>query len=144
MPIEKCRTDERGDYDGRMPVGISIKYKSWAPSTRLFVLCFISEETIDEVDENEAQQEEVRSSKFESFHSFLFQLQRQEEEDNENMILESDELGSAVPRSAGAAGSTTAKVRNTTPYLTKYERARVLGTRALHIRCAILLAAFRL
>ena len=28
------------------------------------------------------------------------------------------------------------KVRITTPYLTKYERARILGTRALQIRCA--------
>lgn len=27
--------------------------------------------------------------------------------------------------------------RTTTPYMTKYERARVLGTRALQIRCAI-------
>lgn len=30
------------------------------------------------------------------------------------------------------------KERITTPYLTKYERARVLGTRALQIRCVIL------
>jgi DNA-directed RNA polymerase I, II, and III subunit RPABC2 len=30
------------------------------------------------------------------------------------------------------------KVRVTTPYLTKYERARILGTRALQIRCVIL------
>lgn len=30
------------------------------------------------------------------------------------------------------------KVRVTTPYLTKYERARVLGTRALQIRCTSL------
>ena len=29
------------------------------------------------------------------------------------------------------------KVRVTTPYLTKYERARVLGTRALQIRCVV-------
>ena len=29
------------------------------------------------------------------------------------------------------------KVRITTPYLTKYERARVLGTRALQIRCVM-------
>lgn len=29
------------------------------------------------------------------------------------------------------------KVRVTTPYLTKYERARILGTRALQIRCAV-------
>ena len=28
--------------------------------------------------------------------------------------------------------------RTTTPYMTKYERARVLGTRALQIRCVIL------
>lgn len=27
------------------------------------------------------------------------------------------------------------KLRITTPYLTKYERARILGTRALQIRC---------
>ncbi len=31
------------------------------------------------------------------------------------------------------------KVRMTTPYLTKYERARVLGTRALQIRCVLML-----
>ena len=30
------------------------------------------------------------------------------------------------------------KTRVTTPYLTKYERARVLGTRALQIRCVFL------
>ena len=30
------------------------------------------------------------------------------------------------------------KIRVTTPYLTKYERARVLGTRALQIRYALL------
>ena len=29
------------------------------------------------------------------------------------------------------------KVRVTTPYLTKYERARILGTRALQIRCVL-------
>ncbi len=28
--------------------------------------------------------------------------------------------------------------RSTTPYMTKYERARVLGTRALQIRCSML------
>lgn len=38
---------------------------------------------------------------------------------------------------AGGAGAERQpnKVRITTPYLTKYERARVLGTRALQIRC---------
>ena len=32
--------------------------------------------------------------------------------------------------------------RATTPYMTKYERARVLGTRALQIRYAFFLCAF--
>lgn len=48
---------------------------------------------------------------------------------------------------AGAAGAGTGirgerqpnKERITTPYLTKYERARVLGTRALQIRCGLCL-----
>ncbi|KAF8832155.1 hypothetical protein HHX47_DHR1001051 [Lentinula edodes] len=39
---------------------------------------------------------------------------------------------------AGMTGERQAnKVRITTPYLTKYERARILGTRALQIRCFI-------
>lgn len=42
-----------------------------------------------------------------------------------------------VPASgAGMAGERQPnKDRITTPYLTKYERARILGTRALQIRC---------
>lgn len=37
---------------------------------------------------------------------------------------------------AGVAGERQPnKERITTPYLTKYERARILGTRALQIRC---------
>jgi DNA-directed RNA polymerases I, II, and III subunit RPABC2 len=36
------------------------------------------------------------------------------------------------------------KNRVTTPYLTKYERARILGTRALQIRYAIFLFAIRI
>jgi DNA-directed RNA polymerase I, II, and III subunit RPABC2 len=34
-----------------------------------------------------------------------------------------------------------AEKRTTTPYMTKYERARVLGTRALQIRYAMILEA---
>lgn len=30
--------------------------------------------------------------------------------------------------------ATESKVRQTTPYMTRYERARILGTRALQIR----------
>lgn len=45
--------------------------------------------------------------------------------------------GQAAPGGGGLTGERQAnKVRITTPYLTKYERARVLGTRALQIRCA--------
>lgn len=46
------------------------------------------------------------------------------------------------PKTAGKSKSKEAKSkkvpneqRNTTPYMTKYERARILGTRALQIRC---------
>lgn len=48
-----------------------------------------------------------------------------------------------VGEEAGASGAGLAgerqpnKVRVTTPYLTKYERARILGTRALQIRYAL-------
>ena len=36
---------------------------------------------------------------------------------------------------AEVAGGLEVKDRTTTPYMTKYEKARVLGTRALQIRC---------
>lgn len=36
----------------------------------------------------------------------------------------------------GADSSGANKARITTRFLTKYERARILGTRALQIRCA--------
>lgn len=39
---------------------------------------------------------------------------------------------------AGGAGLRSADDRITTKYMTKYERARVLGTRALQIRCGAL------
>ncbi len=54
------------------------------------------------------------------------------------------ENGQDAPNGEGAQETAAAaprderqpnKVRVTTPYLTKYERARVLGTRALQIRC---------
>lgn len=50
-------------------------------------------------------------------------------------VIESDEHG-AAGRRAGAGGGGRAVPRHertTTPYMTKYERARVLGTRALQI-----------
>ena len=43
-----------------------------------------------------------------------------------------------APVAAGVQGERQPnKVRITTPYLTKYERARVLGTRALQIRLVV-------
>jgi DNA-directed RNA polymerase I, II, and III subunit RPABC2 len=42
-----------------------------------------------------------------------------------------------VPTAGGLVGERQPNaVRVTTPYLTKYERARILGTRALQIRCS--------
>mmetsp|Transcript_6538 Transcript_6538/g.10816 ORF Transcript_6538/g.10816 Transcript_6538/m.10816 type:complete len:144 (-) Transcript_6538:40-471(-) len=57
-----------------------------------------------------------------------------EEEDQLDVTGENDEdhivaMGEELPGSSGAAASE----RITTKYLTKYERARVLGTRALQI-----------
>ena len=47
----------------------------------------------------------------------------------------SQEPQSAPQAQAGLSGERQPnKVRVTTPYLTKYERARILGTRALQIR----------
>lgn len=46
--------------------------------------------------------------------------------------------GGGAQKKSTAAGTLDKKIpndqRNTTPYMTKYERARVLGTRALQIR----------
>ncbi|XP_076818492.1 DNA-directed RNA polymerases I, II, and III subunit RPABC2-like isoform X1 [Clavelina lepadiformis] len=48
--------------------------------------------------------------------------------------LENEEDGHRVEiLDSGEAGPIAASKRITTPYLTKYERARVLGTRALQI-----------
>lgn len=44
-----------------------------------------------------------------------------------NGIVESGNAHGEIPAEAN-------KIRVTTPYMTKYERARILGTRALQIR----------
>lgn len=59
-----------------------------------------------------------------------------------NGAEQDQEMASAEEPPDGAVGAGLAgerqpnKVRVTTPYLTKYERARILGTRALQIRCS--------
>jgi DNA-directed RNA polymerase I, II, and III subunit RPABC2 len=67
-----------------------------------------------------------------------------------NGVVNHDFITSGDPAAAAAAqqGATGPKKhedkkipddqRNTTPYMTKYERARLLGTRALQIRCVAL------
>ena len=51
------------------------------------------------------------------------------------VIVESDERGDALGTHGrrGTGGAVPRHLRTTTPYMTKYERARVLGTRALQI-----------
>ena len=44
--------------------------------------------------------------------------------------------GGEETKVAGEAGRSTEAVKLTTKYMTKYERARVIGTRALQLRCA--------
>jgi hypothetical protein len=58
---------------------------------------------------------------------------------NEDNVVTSGDPAATTMRRAGAAMSHKEKripneKRSTTPYMTKYERARVLGTRALQIR----------
>ena len=55
-----------------------------------------------------------------------------------NVVTSGDPSGSAAKGSIGVKGLKEKRIANdkrtTTPYMTKYERARVLGTRALQIR----------
>jgi len=57
---------------------------------------------------------------------------------NMNIVTSGDASGAAQKGATGVKGLKEKKVptdkRTTTPYMTKYERARVLGTRALQIR----------
>jgi len=59
---------------------------------------------------------------------------------NMNIVTSGDASGAAQKGATGVKGLKEKKVptekRTTTPYMTKYERARVLGTRALQIRYA--------
>ena len=55
-----------------------------------------------------------------------------------NVVTSGDPSGAAAKGSIGVKGLKEKRIANdkrtTTPYMTKYERARVLGTRALQIR----------
>jgi hypothetical protein len=67
---------------------------------------------------------------------------------NEDNVVTSGDPAATTMRRAGAAMSHKEKripneKRSTTPYMTKYERARVLGTRALQIRYFISSSFYR-
>jgi DNA-directed RNA polymerases I, II, and III subunit RPABC2 len=56
------------------------------------------------------------------------------ESQNKNIVTGDPNAGQKKPTSENDKKIPDEK-RSTTPYMTKYERARVLGTRALQIRC---------
>ena len=53
---------------------------------------------------------------------------------NQNNIVASGDLGGLNAVKSVKSKKIATDKRTTTPYMTKYERARVLGTRALQIR----------
>ncbi|KAI2637548.1 RNA polymerase Rpb6 [Xylaria nigripes] len=65
---------------------------------------------------------------------------RRGNEEEENVVISGDPSASANNAQKGQSGNRTIKdkripneERTTTPYMTKYEKARILGTRALQI-----------
>lgn len=61
-------------------------------------------------------------------------------EEDDNVVVSGDPSAAANALKAGEKSMKDKKIpeadRTTTPYMTKYERARILGTRALQIRYA--------
>ena len=59
--------------------------------------------------------------------------------DDENIVVSGDPAAAATAGKLSQKSVKDMKIpddeRTTTPYMTKYERARILGTRALQIRC---------
>lgn len=69
--------------------------------------------------------------------------QQQDGEDQDNLVISGDPSAAANALKGGDKLLKDKKIpeneRTTTPYMTKYEKARILGTRALQIRSAICL-----
>lgn len=65
---------------------------------------------------------------------------RKDDEQEDNVVVSGDPSAAANALKGGDKSIKDKRVpdseRTTTPYMTKYERARILGTRALQIRCA--------
>lgn len=59
-------------------------------------------------------------------------------DDQENVVVSGDAAAAAAQAKAGVKSMKDRRIPNedrmTTPYMTKYEKARILGTRALQIR----------
>src|SRR5690554_3881706 len=60
------------------------------------------------------------------------------DDEQNNVVVSGDPSAAALQAKAGAKALKDRKIasedRTTTPYMTKYEKARILGTRALQIR----------
>ena len=57
----------------------------------------------------------------------------EDEEDDEQDVMDQGVVGIDAPTDGTAGTAVAMEDRITTPYMTKYERARILGTRALQI-----------
>ncbi|KAI5465500.1 hypothetical protein BGZ63DRAFT_373756 [Mariannaea sp. PMI_226] len=68
--------------------------------------------------------------------------EQQDGDDQDNVVVSGDPSAAANALKGGDKILKDKKIpdseRTTTPYMTKYERARILGTRALQIRFAII------
>lgn len=105
-----------------LPLGVSLKAKEPNPSPKeeeskeaniapIFFFFFYSQEPEDEIaDEMEPELND---------------------DDDRKKLVESGAKATGFPTPAKAVSK---EDRTTTPYMTKYERARILGTRALQIR----------
>ena len=80
----------------------------------------------------------------EDYYEAEFDQEDQEENpdangDEDNVVVSGDPSAAANAIKGGDKSMKDKKIpeneRSTTPYMTKYERARILGTRALQIRC---------
>jgi hypothetical protein len=81
----------------------------------MLLLCRTCSE-YDDVYEEAGEEEEARD---------------EEGEEGDDNVIDIDR-----PEDGSAGHAVAVEDRMTTPYMTKYERARILGTRALQIRCA--------
>jgi DNA-directed RNA polymerase I, II, and III subunit RPABC2 len=96
------------------------------------ILC--SDDQVFEEDEiNEYYDPEVGGDDDEANHG-------ENGEDQDNVVVSGDPSAAANALKSGDKSVKDKKIpeseRTTTPYMTKYERARILGTRALQIRFA--------